>query len=251
LAHDALKALWDTLRDKASLLALDRDALAACIHAAAGSAIAGLSLARQQSLPPAVYGEEHGRLIAVLQKWIELERARPSFAVADTEKRATLALGPVTLSLRLDRVDTLEEGGSVIIDYKSGRATKPTKWFEERPQAPQLGLYALAQRAASPDVRLRALVYAQLRADEVQAVGVAADALAWPGLAELSQLKFNDWPALEAWWAAHLGALAGEIAAGRATVSPRFYPSTCRTCGLQALCRIESARVKDGANADD
>jgi len=252
LAHGALKAFWDAIRDKASLSALDRNALAARIDAAVGRSIAQLPLARRQSLPASVYGEEQGRLTAVLRKWIELEHGRPGFAVADTERQTTLALGPVRLSLRLDRIDTLEEGGGVIIDYKTGRAMPPRQWFEERPQAPQLGLYALAQRAASPDLPLRALVYAQLRADQVEAVGIAADASAWPGLTELPALKrFPDWPALEAWWEARLGALAAEIAAGCASVSPRFYPSTCRTCGVQALCRIESARVKGGDDADD
>lgn len=252
LVHDALAAFWRAVRDQASLSRLDRGELAARIDEAVGHAIAQLPSSRRRSLPAAVYSEEQGRLVAVLRKWIEFELARPSFAVADTEKRAMLALGPLALSLRLDRIDTLEEGGTVIIDYKTGRALPPRQWFDERPQAPQLGLYALAQRSASPDLELRALVYAQLKADDVDALGVAADARAWPGLTEVSALKkFQDWPALEAWWNAHLGALAGEIAAGRATAAPRFYPSTCRTCRLQALCRIESVRSRGEEDADD
>ena len=252
LAHDALAAFWDDVRDQAELARLDGGALAARIDAAVSGAIARLRASRRQCLPAAVLAEELSRLTAVLRAWVELELVRPGFAVTNTEKRTTLALGPLTVSLRLDRIDTLEEGGIVIIDYKTGRAMQPRQWFDERPQAPQLGLYALAERAASPDLQLRALAYAQLKSDAVEAVGVAADSRAWPGLDELSKLKrFRDWAGLEAWWSARLGALAGEIADGCAEVSPRSYPLTCRTCRLHALCRVESVRVDNDQDSDD
>ena len=45
--------------------------------------------------------------------------------------------------------------------------------------------------------------------------------------------------------------LAGEVAAGHAMVAPRTKPSPCPNCGLQALCRIESARGFNRGEADD
>jgi hypothetical protein len=85
-------------------------------------------------------------------------------------------------------------------------------------------------------------------------VGLAADASAWPALSQVTQVsacKLDDWQALEAWWRAQLSALAAEIAAGNAVVSPRQKPLACRTCCLQPLCRIQSVRNLVEQNPDD
>jgi hypothetical protein len=107
-------------------------------------------------------------------------------------------------------------------------------------------LYALAQRAGHIETPLRAVAYAQLKPDAIAAVGLAADGSAWPGLTELPALdRFRDWNALESWWRTRLGALAREIATGWVAVAPRRYPSPCRYCGLQSLCRIDSVQLAD------
>jgi ATP-dependent helicase/nuclease subunit B len=112
-------------------------------------------------------------------------------------------------------------------------------------------MYVLARRDAQPEVGVRAAAYAQLRPDQVIAVGIAADADAWPGLSAVSKFEVADWPTLETWWRASLGDLAADIAAGDAIVSPRESPLACRTCGLQPLCRIQSARNLAEQSLDD
>jgi hypothetical protein len=165
----------------------------------------------------------------------------------------TLHLGGIAFRLRPDRVDTLASGGVAILDYKSGRVERPAQWFDERPRASQLGLYTLAQRAAAPEIAVRAVVYAQLCPGEVVSAGLAADVDAWPGLAAVSSVgPRGDWPALESWWSRRLGALAAEIAQGHAAVTPRESPLPCRSCGLHAVCRIESMRhVRDDDVGDE
>ena len=59
----------------------------------------------------------------------------------------------------------------------------PAVWFETRPRAPQLGLYALAQRAATSGRTRARGRYAQLKAGELAVRGLAADDAAWPGSA--------------------------------------------------------------------
>jgi hypothetical protein len=49
----------------------------------------------------------------------------------------------------------------------------------------------------------------------------------------------------------HLGALATELAAGLATVTPRPKPSPCRICGFQAFCRIDSVRFEEPEDNGD
>ena len=50
----------------------------------------------------------------------------------------------MTLALRLDRVDRLDDGSIAVIDYKTGGDAEPDAWLGERPRLPQLPLYAEA-----------------------------------------------------------------------------------------------------------
>jgi RecB family exonuclease len=243
LLHRALKAFWDDVRDRATLVALTEDALVARIEAAVRAARAVLDAQRWRALPPPVAAAESARLAATLHGWLTtVERERPGFAVAATEAEARLALGGLVLSFRIDRVDALADGGVAIIDYKSGRVPAPSKWFAARPSGTQVGLYALARKDAVPDAPLRAAAYAQLKAGDVTVAGLAADADAWPGLrtpAEARGVNLAAWPDVERFWRERYGALAAAFRAGDAAVLPRDAQA-CRYCDLQPVCRVQA-----------
>ena len=189
---------------------------------------------------------ESRRLVRLLHAWLAIERARPPFSVAAVEARRDLSLGGIALRMRVDRIDTLGDGGIAIIDYKTGVLEQPKQWFDDRPRASQLGTYALAQRAAEPGLAVRAVAHGELRTESIAASGLAADRDAWPALTQVARIApFSDWRSLETWWEEHLGALASELATGVASVTPRLKPSPCRNCGLQALCRIDSVRFAE------
>jgi ATP-dependent helicase/nuclease subunit B len=254
LAHATLAAFWSSIPDRVSLLALDGDRLDIEIAAAVDKSIACLPAVRWRNVPDAVRAAESRRLNRLLRAWLEIERARPPFAVAAVETQRELALGGIALRIRFDRIDALGDGGLAIIDYKTGvvKQSKPQKWFEDRPRASQLGTYTLAQRAAEPGIAVRAVVHAELRTASIAASGLVADPAAWPGLTHVAATgRFADWRSLESWWEAHLGALAAELAGGVATVTPRFKPSPCRICGLQAVCRIDSVRFEEPEDNGD
>jgi len=246
LTHATLAAFWSAIGDRASLLALDGDRLDSEIAAAVGKGVTCLPALRWRSVPDAVRAAESRRLKRLLRAWLEIERARPPFAVVAVETQRALALGGIALRIRIDRIDALQDGGVAIIDYKTGALDQPAQWFDDRPRASQLGTYTLAQRAAEPGVSVRAVVHAELRTESIAASGLAADRAAWPGLTHVAAIgRFADWRSLELWWAEHLGALAAELGSGVATVTPRLKPSPCRICGLQALCRIDSVRFEE------
>ena len=204
---------------------------------------------------PLVAAGEAARIEAVIADWLELhERPRPPFAVVGIEKGLALVLRGLVVSFRLDRIDALDGGGLAIVDYKTGRTKGPEAWFEPRPQAPQLGLYALAQRAAVPGERVRAVAYAQLKAGELAIRGLAADEGAWPGLTlppAVKRTALADWNAALRHWADAFDALGEEIVTGLATVTPRDPQTTCARCGLQAFCRIGAVALRDGERDDD
>jgi len=255
LVHAALAAFWRDLGHQAALVALPPEALAARVDAAVAVAAAGLSAARWRRLPAVVRAGEATRIAAILRTWLDgFERNRPPFSVLDTEASRSLALGGLALKLRLDRIDALADGGIAIIDYKTGVAKPPARWFDPRPQAPQLGLYVLAQQATVPAQPIRVVAYAQLKPGELRVHGMTADAEAWPGLVEPAGVRgagLADWPAAVTRWTQSLGALAVEVRDGRAAVAPREPGKTCERCGLQPLCRIGELSSDDRAESGD
>jgi probable DNA repair protein len=252
LVHGALAAFWVDVRDHAALSSLPPEALDARVEAAVAIATAKVEAVRWRALPPIVAAGEARRIAGLVRAWLEAgERSRPPFEVVGVEIDARLTRHDVTIGLRIDRLDRLADGGIAIIDYKTGVARVPAAWLALRPEAPQLGLYALARHDAAPGEPVRAVAYAQLKPGELKVQGIAADPDLWPALPEPAAVRaagLADWPAVERRWEEGLGALFREIAEGVATVAPRDAPMTCRHCGLQSLCRIGTiaAGVEEG-----
>jgi probable DNA repair protein len=255
LVHAALAAFWRDTRDHAALVALSPAAISARIAAATDAALTELPAARWRRIPAAVRAGEALRIASILRAWVDaFERPRPAFSVEAIELKRRLTLAGLDLDLRIDRVDMLANGGIAIIDYKTGVAKSPAKWFDARPQAPQIGLYVLAERAHSPERPVRAAAYAQLKAGEIDVRGIAADGDAWPVLRvpeDVGGPELRSWPAVEAHWRRAFETLAIEVREGHAAVTPRDTHTTCRYCGLQPLCRIGALSADAFGEHDD
>lgn len=238
LVHDVLCRLHAELSDHASLLSRSEAELerleAVCVDAAL------MQLRRQQPevLSPAFMALERGRLLQLLRGWLQLERERSPFTVEAREWQREITIEPLQFNTRVDRLDRLVDGSYAILDYKTGDA-KPSAWQGERPDEPQLPLYAVT---AAQDVS--AVMYAILRPGEIEYRGYArADGVA-PGVAAVAALKRSpddctDWDALLTHWRQVLERLAETYAAGAAQVAPKNRNVTCRRCHLAALCRID------------
>ncbi len=241
LVHATLEAFWTDVRDRAGLVALDDAALDACVGRAFDAARAKLAPARWASLPQVVAAGEGDRVVRLVRAWLDgVERARPPFVVEATECRRPLSLAGLAFEVAFDRLDRLDDGTLAIVDYKSGRGVAPAKWFGERPQGTQLPAYAVAQGQGEAQAPVSTVVFAQLRPGEIRALGLAADALRWPGLAEPADLKLDevpDWPAALAHWTRALEHLAQELRDGEAAVDPR-EDAVCSRCHLHPVCRI-------------
>jgi len=248
LVHAVLEDLWHQLRDQQGLLALDEAPLAEKIGTAVDAALRGRARAAPERLRPGLRSLEERRLAALIRAWLEQEKLRLPFRVIELEGVAPgqpraadhhVAFEGLTLRLRPDRIDELDGGGRLVIDYKTG-ARRKLPWADGRPEEPQLLIYALS--GGGPVV---ALAYGRVLAGDTAFEGIAREADLAPGIKAWDSVdKVRDassWDALFGRWRAELATVAGEVREGWAAVSPKHPRQTCRDCDLHALCRIRES----------
>ena len=235
LLHACLEAFWRAVGSHHRLLTLDAPALESRIAAAIEE---GMAAAGRAGEP---LGERHrrlevGRLERLLARWLEAERRRAPFTVTETERRRDVRMGSLSLTTLADRVDRLEDGRLVVIDYKSGMVQR-AGWFEGRLFEPQLPLYALTA-GVEP---VAAVAFAQLKAGDSRFVGTAEDDGLLPQVTAVARdrqrKQVADWPRLLDRWKTELESLATEVLAGFAPVAPQ-QSGICRFCDLGDLCRV-------------
>ena len=220
LLHILMKEIWEQLRGSD---ALGSD-LTLSINRAANIAIKELGLEGR-------FAElERERLAKLAREWLEVEAQRPPFRVSSIEEQRTLTVAGLEFQSRIDRMDELDAGGHVLVDYKTGNVGNPKQWHGPRLDDPQLPLYAVA----APE-ELAAVVFAKLKPGEMRFMGYSRA----PNL--IPKVNVNPvapWPKLLEEWKRDTEALGRAFAQGEAEVDPKEDLKTCRLCELQTLCRV-------------
>ena len=186
---------------------------------------------------------EQQRLVTLVTEWLIYEAPRAQFTVSETEQKNPVVVAGLALDLRLDRRDLLDDGSSVIVDYKTGKAD-PDFWATDRPQDVQLPLYAVFGVSQASAMDPGGLVFAKVKTGESEFTGRMRNAAAFlPGLGGRNAMVKNpltDEQLLV--WRTVIEQLAVDFLQGRAAVDPRDYPETCDHCSLTALCRVADNR---------
>jgi probable DNA repair protein len=246
LLHKALHAIWagapDGIRSHTELGQLnDREGFVA-EHVR--RVFASDLRPHLRELMPRRYLELEGqRLTRLLIEWLEFETTRVAFEVAETEAERTVHIAGLTLDLRLDRIDRLNDGSLLVIDYKTGDVS-PRSWELPRPDDVQLPLYASFAIDREKEV-LGGLVFAKVRPGNLAFAGHLGDAAGtfFTGLGRTSALMRTPFSAEQLLdWRDCIERLARDFVDGKAEVDPSEYPKTCERCGLQTLCRIQEHR---------
>lgn len=236
IVHLVLEAFWNKVRTQQTLKempARDREALLdECISAAVFKA-AGYG---KTSWDAAYLDMQRERLRHLLRPWLGLELARSPFTVLDRERKLEdKRIGPLRLNVRVDRID-VGEHGDIIIDYKTGSAD-PKDWLSERPDAPQLPLYAVLN--GHP---LEAVALAQIRAGKDMGLkGFTAEKLEGVTTSRKNPQSLEEQVSE---WRRVLTSLAESFSNGDARVNPKSYPTTCTYCAQRLLCRLDLATLE-------
>jgi ATP-dependent helicase/nuclease subunit B len=232
ILHDALQGIFNEVGNSRSLreLIAEPQACAARIADHVRRAVEGQCAKRN---PGARWAQrERGRLQGLLERWLELESRRAPFEVERVEGSGETAVhGGLTYRLRIDRIDRLEDGSRVLIDYKTGWVQPD--WRGERPDNPQLPVYALRHRE-----NLVAVAYGRVSAAECRFVAESARGDIFPRVHASRLEGMASFVDLVAAWERRVESLAQEFSGGAAQVAPK--DTACRYCHLQGLCRVPS-----------
>jgi probable DNA repair protein len=235
IAHLALQWLWAEWKDSDGLKRLEHGALLQAVNSVVEGACRQI-IKGSGALKTALRTIETERASARIVALCLHDLQRPGFVVEDLEKGTDLQLEGVGLRLRVDRIDRLDDGGLLLIDYKTGQ-TSIRDWLGERLREPQLPLYALALGD-----EVRALAFGNLAAGKEGFIGIGETGVDGTDIGALSESArrmdgVQDWDEITALWGRVLEALMRSFADGEARVAPRRVSEECRFCDLTAFCR--------------
>jgi probable DNA repair protein len=241
LLHVALKNFWGEVRDSKELHRLKECLeLTERISQAVSEALKKFS--NNEKKPSAMLKLEEKRLSLLLLNSIEIDLKRGSFTVKEREKECEIKLKAMTLHAFIDRIDELENGEKIVIDYKSGDCSVED-WLGPRPKEPQLPLYNIYDdfyATAFSTIRIKGTRYTGLSRDDCDISGVSSiDKNRWTARIDGIE-SFADFKKM---WRETLEALADEFMRGEARVNPTEYKqgSACDYCEVRPFCRIFTA----------
>jgi len=249
LVHRAAQNVWDELGNHARLVAASDEELKADVGRAVAGAVERMRRKRPDVMTRGFAALERERLAGLLLRLLVLEKQRAPFELLAREGPQVVTVAGVKVRTRPDRVDRLADGALVVLDYKTGRANAGD-WTGERPDEPQLPLYAVSTQG-----EVAGVAFVQVRADDVSFKGLiraegvlptAERADGWRGVR-----RHGEWSGLFEGWRTVLENLAREYLAGRADVEPKSYPETCRHCAFGMLCRVRELKVRGPAAEED
>ncbi len=252
LVHLALENIWQHLQEQAQLIALDDMERSALVHEQVNHALD--TFYQERPRPSGLMMTlERERITALVDEWLSgVEAQRSPFRVVATEAAHTEQLGPLQIRLKVDRIDELDDGYRIVIDYKTGSQLRADDLVSDPLIEPQLPIYAVAQGQEMAD----GIVFAQIRKNSCRLLGIVREKGLLGKVGDITANKrcqeagINDWSQLLVFWQKQIRQLADDFVAGEATVRPFDPVVSCQYCDLTGLCRIQESIMLSGDDND-
>ena len=220
LFHKAMQIIWDKLKDQQSLLVLSEDEQKKLINKTLDLVLSEVARKVYLLNNDAFLEIEKKRLEVLIHESLALDKEREPFSVIGTEQHRKLELAGLNFSLVIDRIDQLEDGRLLIIDYKTGQP-RLASLFNDPIAEPQLLMYAISEQSEESPVAGILFMQAHLKASKYIGITEEPDTLA--GVKALKDIKHNPYAekfeqAIEQ-WRAMLEQLALDFKQGKANLT--------------------------------
>lgn len=264
LVHLVLEHFWRG-RGLHDLQAMDELQFEQALADAVQSALAAYMETCGEVLSDAFAGLETMRLTRLLKGWLALEKMREQpFTVLASEQQQKVVIEGVEITLIIDRIDRLENGSRIVIDYKTGRKPDTRNWAQDRITEPQLPVYAAfvlsspdpadAGRAGSTggdNAEISAIAFAMVKLEEHGFAGLSSENVL-PSMPVLDDKKtreifpetdFPDWHSVLAHWRGSITAVVDELKRGEAAVLMQDEKELAY-CEVLPLMRLPERRLQ-------
>jgi probable DNA repair protein len=220
LVHKILETLFTEVSSAEALKALSEESINRLIKSHTMRAITNTDQ-NYQSI-------ERNRIIRLIKQYLILEKQRSDFEVVATESIVEVCIEGLSFTTKLDRMDQLENGDRLIIDYKTGQSALSQITGEAIEQA-QLPIYAISNEVDG-------VAFAQINASECVYKAVARNRKILPS-SKQAQSKMPDWDTQLNAWRKTLNKASLDFQNGVSAVAPT--KNACDFCDFDLLCRIE------------
>jgi len=188
---------------------------------------------------------EHERLQKLISAWLAFEKELGiAFHIVGCEVEKKVEISGIEVTLKIDRIHQLDDGGVVFVDYKTGQVPKTSSWGEDRIVEPQLPIYA-SFYFDDNNQHIAGLQFGMVKTAEHSFHGInEADfedepAKRKPKLVQL----FNDWSQLLQHFKTSIEAIAAEVKTGAAGVKFRDE-SDLAYCEVKPLLRLPERQLQ-------
>jgi RecB family exonuclease len=157
--------------------------------------------------------------------------------VETVEEERSFEVPGLRLRLRVDRIDRLQNGNLLLIDYKSGSMSR-NKLKCPRPPEPQLLVYASAVEGPVDGV-----FFAELQSRDPRVIGLSREK---HFESKSVDVKGAEWDSYVSEAESEIVRLANEFVQGYAAVHP--ISGACEYCAAKSICRVNEIGGQEEAD---
>jgi len=144
--HKILKEIWKQLKNQKELLYLFKNnQIYFFINNIVSCILSSYFYKLGYHYKKIFFQIEIQRITKLVFDWLLIESQRTPFSVISNEKKIFKYIGKIPIKIQIDRIDQLQNGKKIIIDYKTGH--RISRKLIENLYEPQLPLYAIMQNS--------------------------------------------------------------------------------------------------------